>query len=248
MKCESCSTEVSNKMKHSIASNVCPFCGGKIMPDMKAEQYINLLEVLDQTSFTNRSDIDTQIREKIASLLITNFIFKKLDLPKVGPDIIVIDDSPVSIPNVAPPVTKALTSSAVPPPTVAPVATQVASSPQHPQAESDLNSLPSRSIARVPLKAASPQSSTAFSVADYARFQDETYNDASESDTPTLADIDGLTPEEILRAFPELSIQDIQGMKEEAIAMGTGQRQSQNRPQRASQSTTSGSGIKRLNR
>lgn len=92
MKCESCSAEISNKMRAALKMNTCPFCSGKILSDKKAQQYVNLLTVLDQAIFTNKVDIDSQIKDKVVQLMLDNFVFMKLDNPEVRSDIITVPD------------------------------------------------------------------------------------------------------------------------------------------------------------
>lgn len=90
MKCETCTTEITSQMRHSIASNTCPYCGLDIMSPEKAEQYLNLVELLDHTSFTNKPDFDSQLREKFASLMITNFAFMRISPQEEDSDLIVL--------------------------------------------------------------------------------------------------------------------------------------------------------------
>jgi DNA-directed RNA polymerase subunit RPC12/RpoP len=254
MKCESCSAEISSKMRGALKKNTCPFCAEKIMAPMKAEQYANLLDVLDQTSFTNRSDIDTQIREKVAGLLMTNFVFKKLDLPKVAPDVIVIDNNlpipgttTVNVPN---PTSISDTITVVNVPNSASDITTVVNTPNLTSTSAvDVNTASTRSIGETkaapkPLK---PQGTPKPSLtpSEYAKLQDETYNDDNYSDnedfdSPTLSDLEGLTPEEIMRTFPDLTMEEIASMKEQATNA------IKHRHAPSQRTSSSGNGIKRL--
>jgi hypothetical protein len=92
MQCESCNEKITLKMKNAISSNTCPFCGQSIMEEVKAEQFQNLLALLQQTTFTNRPDVDDQIREKVSMLIVTNFVFKKVTTTDPQQDIIVVND------------------------------------------------------------------------------------------------------------------------------------------------------------
>jgi len=105
MQCENCNQTITSKMKGAIASNSCPFCADPIMDQQKAEQYSNLLEVLDQTSFTNKAEFDEKIREKFAALMLTNFIFMKVDnqdlviLETSEPELIEEENTTVALPK-----------------------------------------------------------------------------------------------------------------------------------------------------
>lgn len=91
MHCESCGATITPNMRGALSNNSCPFCSGEIMEPAKAEQYSNLLNVLDRTTFTNREDVDGKIRSKVASLMINNFIFM-LTPSSAEEDIVVLDE------------------------------------------------------------------------------------------------------------------------------------------------------------
>lgn len=211
MQCESCNTEISSKMKGALKMNACPFCSEQIMPSMKAEQYSNLVEVLEQTTFTNRSDVDSQIRDKVAGLLMSNFLFKRLDLPDAPRDIIVLDDEQTTPPAelARPPITETKVQ-------------KVSSTgkPLNTITEDQALRAPSRNVsdaAKAPRQAPQPTSGKGLSVKDYAMMQDQVYTEESDSGVD-LSDLAGLTPEEIMTTFPELTAADIEGIKNRAMA------------------------------
>ena len=221
MQCESCNTEISSKMKAAIRSNACPYCSENIMPPMKAEQYLNLVEVLEQTTFTNRSDVDAQIRDKVTGLLMNNFLFKRLELAAAVRDIIVLDEDQELAPP-APVQVKAPVPPKAPTPTLASESsktTQKVSStgkPLNTITEDEALRAPSRSVsdaAKTPRQTSQPISGNGLSARDYAMAQNQTYADDDSSDPGVdISDLAGLTPEEILTTFPELTTADIEGM------------------------------------
>lgn len=80
IKCESCDQTLLPTMKASLKLNICPFCGKAVMANPhKVEQYHHLLNLLDNTIFTDDQKVDDKIREKVASLMISNFVFKKME-------------------------------------------------------------------------------------------------------------------------------------------------------------------------
>lgn len=93
MQCDSCNAHIPPTMRGAIRTNTCPYCAGNIMEEVKSEQYNNLLEVLENTTFTNRGDVDLKIREKVANLIVTNFIFMRVESQDQN-DIIVVQDQP----------------------------------------------------------------------------------------------------------------------------------------------------------
>ena len=72
------------------------------MADEKAEQYLNLVDLLEQTSFTNKPAFDAQLREKFASLMITNFIFMRVTPQESETDLVVLSEEPEPTPTPAP--------------------------------------------------------------------------------------------------------------------------------------------------
>lgn len=233
MKCESCEENISSKMRGALANNLCPFCSKEIMPALKAEQYLNLLEVLEQTTFTNRMDVDSQIRDKVANLLMGNFVFKKLAVPESKLDIIVLDDEneeeeqEIPFEEVKIPKVRAQKKTAVQKVSSTGKALNAVTSEQ-------INSSTPRSVPSGSQKSQSPQAPGGFSAKDYINAQNDPYSDPISRESNALSDFDGLTPEEILKAFPDLTIQDIEAMKQGALG------------QLQQSSTSSGRGIKRL--
>lgn len=241
MKCESCNAILSSAMRGALRANSCPFCSGNIMGDQKAEQYYNLLEVLDNTTFTNRSDVDSQIKEKVASLMINNFVFMKLNQTEDKDDIIVVDDDVPSHQVVA---------------TASPQQTNskkrrkkgkkgklqtqsVSGKPLNTVTEDIVNddSVPTRVPTPRPkhqISANAPVGKTGLTLADYQNAQNDTYMEVGS--TPNVgAD---LTPDEIMKAFPGLTPEEaVQALQKEADML------QRSGPQKG----LTGKGIKRLN-
>ena len=227
MQCESCNTEISSKMKAAVRNNSCPYCNGLIMPPMKAEQYLNLVEVLEQTTFTNRSDVDAQIRDKVTGLLMNNFLFKRLELAAAVRDIIVLDEDEEELPLPPPAQATASVPSRASTPALTPALTPESSKtiqkvsstgkPLNTITEDEALRAPSRSVsdaAKTPRQTSQPISGNGLSARDYAMAQNQTYADNDDSSDPgvDISDLAGLTPEEILTTFPELTTADIEGM------------------------------------
>lgn len=226
MNCESCGSTISSKMKGAIRSNTCPYCAGEIMPKLKAEQYLNLLDVLEATTFTTKVEIDIQIREKVAALLISNFVFKKLDKPTKEPDLIKIDEDSVEIPTIQnkPLPTEPLKESSAkveikevrtPPP-------ETLSEQPSKMEVSNLEEIAERSPARS-LKGNKKTNynkgtQKELSMKDFLGAQDLNQDDLDSDGTDPL---EGLTPEEVKRFFPSLSTEEIVGIAA-SEAKGTG--------------------------
>jgi Zn-finger nucleic acid-binding protein len=227
MQCESCNAEISSKMKAAVKNNSCPYCNGLIMPPMKAEQYLNLVEVLEQTTFTNRSDVDAQIRDKVTGLLMNNFLFKRLELAAAVRDIIVLEDEdPIKHMTVDPTDggtiyrgSKVIPAAEPAKPSINNENVQKVSSTGkslNTITEDQAMRAPSRSVsdaAKTPRQTSQPISGNGLSAKDYAMAQDQAYSDDDSNDPGVdISDLAGLTPEEILTTFPELTTADIEGM------------------------------------
>lgn len=91
MQCESCNKAIPSTMRGAIANNSCPWCAEDLMSPDKAEQYFNLLNILDEATFTNKGSVDIKIREKVAALIIENFLFMLIEKEQVE-DLVVIED------------------------------------------------------------------------------------------------------------------------------------------------------------
>jgi hypothetical protein len=205
MKCENCEKEISNDMRGALKSNACPWCSNSIMSPEKAEQYFNLIQLLDLTSFTNRQDVDTQIRTKVASLLVSNFIFMQI-APTIEEDVIVLDEPKPRVKH--PP----LTTSGPLPPLMKKVIDQITADsdeedwtdeavvvnpklqkldshgrPMNTITEADLGNLDDSELKSIPTntkpKVQPTSTGKKLSVQDYARIQ----NDMYDSSEPTQA-------------------------------------------------------------
>ena len=204
MKCENCQKEISNDMRGALAHNSCPWCSSSIMSSEKAEQYFNLIQLLDQTPFTNRQDVDAQIRAKVATLMVSNFIFMQIASP-IEEDVIVLDEPKQKQSNLkSPPFTKLPT----PLPSTKMVNSQIIDSqnddddlegspavqkvdsrgrPMNTITEADLGNLDDSELKSIPMNtkprpSVSP-SGKKLTAQDYARIQDDVYESA---DTPPM--------------------------------------------------------------
>ena len=101
MRCESCNAPIPGNMRGALRNNVCPYCGEELMNEMKAEQYYNLLVLLDTTQFTNRPDLDSQIRDKVANLMVSQFVFRKISSPQEE-DIVLVETPSIPTIEVSP--------------------------------------------------------------------------------------------------------------------------------------------------
>ena len=78
MRCENCSTNISQEFKYALTQNICPACGKIIMGADKLASFLSLQELLKN----NFKDLEA---EKIASLIVSNFDLKQIfreELPK----------------------------------------------------------------------------------------------------------------------------------------------------------------------
>lgn len=196
IKCESCNEQIASKMKAAIASNTCPFCSGNIMHPMKAEQYSHLLACLEQTAFTNKPEVDVQIREKVANLLVTKFVFKKLN-EEASSDLIAIESEEEVMP--------APQSSS---PTFQPkTETKTEAKKQKKEKEKPLPEAPSRSLSGKKREVSPPSTKSAppALASFYQGLEERPVTLDDMEDDPT----EGLTEEEIRRFFPSLSGDDL---------------------------------------
>lgn len=226
MQCESCGSAISSKMKAALRLNTCPYCAGEIMPKLKSEQYINLLDVLEATTFTTKLEVDVQIREKVANLLVSNFVFKKLENPTREPDLIKVDDEPVVEAKVQQAITTPSLPKSKPALEETKVETKMASREDSALAspvEEPLEKLPARQLKGSKKTNYKQEPQKELSMKDFLKASEETYQD----DDSYEDSFDGLSPEEIKRFFPTLSSDEIVGIA-------------------ASESKATGRGIKRL--
>lgn len=237
MHCESCNQHISSKMKGAIKSNTCPFCGEQIMNPLKAEQFVNLTELLDATDFTNKKEVDVQIRTKVATLLLENFVFKKLENTSKGSDLISIDDTTHIVASDS----STSTSFAQPTEQSMPTNTKHSSFKEksfQPEILEKKDNTPTSETQ--PHTTSTPRSlknnknknkqktklpSLYQTLEESSSLDDENYNDYNEAE--------GLTPEELKKFFPSLSEQDLSEMLDRSAE---------------SKKTTEGTGIRRLNK
>lgn len=236
MQCESCHADILPTMKGALKTNTCPYCGGEIMEDAKAEQYFNLLGVLDQTTFTNRQDVDSKIRAKVASLIMSNFIFMKIDQPTHREDIIVVDDE-AGKEHVAltkkPPRKKKKSKPKL-------QTKSITGRQMNTITEEDIDDSQVRSM---PMPSPKPQpvqnTKTGLSARDYIQAQNDIYTEASDTGSMVGASSPGITAEEVMKMFPEMTPeQALEALKNDAqVLEGLAQ------PQKG----LTGKGIRRLN-
>lgn len=240
MKCESCDGAISSAMRGSLKTNTCPWCGSSVMGDEKATQYFNLLEMLDQTTFTNRQDVDTQIKEKVASLMISNFIFMKLEQPEVSDDIIVVNETPVQQVVQRPVAQQAQTKKKK--------KAKKAKLQKESSSGKALNTVSEDQIddsmaSRVPtprpkpkINANAPVTKTGLTLSDFQNAQEPGYTEAGSMMGGPGAD--SLNPDEIMKAFPGMTPEEaVQALQKEAdMVQNSG-------PQKG----LTGKGIRRLN-
>jgi len=202
----------------AIRNNSCPYCDNPIMPSLKAEQYLNLVNVLNQTAFTNRLDVDEQIREKVTSLLMDNFVFKKLESVDPVADIIVIHDEEPTTPASLQGATSASPIPVLSPLQSSPIKITPAKVVSQPKEEEFIPPEETKSAAPRALtrKTSTNESSPvvaqkALSASDYMRAQDESFDDAS----PDVdADLDSFSPDELMKIFPDLTPNDLSSMRQ----------------------------------
>lgn len=234
MQCESCNEYITPKMKGALKSNICPFCNEQIMNPLKAEQYFNLVELLDLTDFTNRKDVDVQIRTKVANLMLENFVFKKLDTPQKQSDLIVLDEKAHVVSDHTPTFSTTLATNAE-------LKQQLTQNNSKQTNAKDSNSSPetlSSTTTQVesPTQVGSPRSLKANKNKNKQKtklpslYQSLEQQVDSEEDS---FDDSGLTPEELKKFFPSLTDQDLSDMLDRT---------------KESKKTQEGSGIRRLNK
>jgi hypothetical protein len=202
-------------MRGALKHNSCPFCSEKIMEDAKAEQYYNLLQVLDNTTFTNRNDVDSKIREKVASLIITNFVFMKIAPPEAKDEIIVVGDTELEAspqPKENAPLFKKTESKRQ---------VQKKSSTGKPMNQTVEQEVPDTEVRSMPspkAKKLPPQVSAAgLSMKDYLSAQNETYDSADTS----YGTESSLTAEEVMKAFPGMTPEEaLQALQSDASMLG----------------------------
>jgi hypothetical protein len=215
-------------MRGALKLNACPFCTGKILSDAKAQQYVNLLTVLDQAVFTNKADIDTQIKDKVVQLMLDNFVFMKLDNPEVRSDIIVVSDEEEQKVISKPPVEikPAKVEKKDPPKQKVEVDEE-----EEDDEDDDYPDQPTRSL---PKKRPTPRAPAkgGLSMKDYIAAQDESF-----SDNEAEVDVNEASIDEILKVFPQLS-------KEEAL--NALRADSEMKKVKMPQKGLTGKGIKRL--
>ena len=93
MKCISCSNSIDPKMKVAVGCNACPFCGEPIMNEKRHGQMLQLDRVLTNARFTNSESIDVKLKEKVITLLLEHFEFKRTTSAPVEEDVIVLDST-----------------------------------------------------------------------------------------------------------------------------------------------------------
>jgi len=212
MQCESCNVEISSKMRAAFQKNTCPFCGDVVLNPKKAEQYVNLLNVLDETTFTNRPEVDSQIKEKVANLLVTKFVFMKLDQEAQPRDVIILDEPEAII------ITKLPTSTPTPSPALETKsineeieAAKVALSKKAAHA-------PSRPLQKKKVPALEKEMTLMDSLGqDHSKY-------SSEDDLDSEDPMDGLSEDEVKRFFPTLSGDDMKKIKESNYSSNNVQR------------------------
>lgn len=218
MKCESCQADISPKMRAAFVNNTCPFCGGSLMHALKAEQYVNLLEVLDSTTFTNRPEVDSQIKEKVANLLVTKFVFKKLDEEALPADVIVLDEPEVAVNVIAATPTPVVPVIQTPSP-ASPISKPTKSTPSVPTEK--VASAPSRSLQP---KKKSPALQKEMTLMDSFKEVTGVKHNSEDLEMDYQDDLedpmDGLSEDEVKRFFPTLTNNDMQNLKESVVQRG----------------------------
>jgi hypothetical protein len=226
-------------MKHSINSNTCPFCGGPIMEATKAEQFTNLVMFLEKTNFTTSKEVDILIRDKVANLMISNFIFMQVKGVHKS-DLIVIPEQKEQ----AKEATKEVTKESIKQQeifTTKSKKVQKKSSTGKPMNEAldidiekidDVRSIPSSPKASAPKISPSKKIGN-LSAKDFMDAQDQVYDVANDEPSSDYAE----SVEEVMKAFPQLSIEEARA----AIEAEKGSQQALT-PQRG----LTGRGIKRL--
>jgi len=209
-------------MKGALRSNTCPYCAGEIMPKLKAEQYTNLLDVLEATTFTTKMEVDIQIREKVADLLVSNFVFKKLENPEKEPNLIRIDED-ILVSSRTPSTLSSTPVLGVANAGLTTSPNQVLDTDMSPKASEELAKEAKRSptekiesIDRAPARQLKGSKKTNYkqepqkelSMRDFLKASEETYQDDDFDSDP----LDGLTPDEVKKFFPSLSTDEIVGI------------------------------------
>ena len=90
-------------MKVAVGCNACPFCGEPIMNEKRHGQMLELDRVLANARFTNTESIDIKLKEKVITLMLEHFEFKRITSSLSEEDVIVIDNTEEVPPPPSPP-------------------------------------------------------------------------------------------------------------------------------------------------
>lgn len=75
MKCESCQVEINPKWTHALTSNICPMCGGQVLPEHLKVCLANLTIAM--------KDMASQYPDQLEDWLLSNYSYIKTDNPNL---------------------------------------------------------------------------------------------------------------------------------------------------------------------
>jgi hypothetical protein len=179
------------------------------MEPTKAEQYSNLVLFLDKTDFTTSKDIDVLIRDKVANLMINNFIFMQIK-GTYKSDLI-------SVPTKQEVATEKLRKEEPKQEIFTTKSKKVqkkssTGKPMNEALEMDIEKIDDVRSMPTPTKSQSPKISPTkkfgnLSARDFVEAQDHIYDDAGGSDSDLPLD-SSESIEEVMKTFPQLSIEE----------------------------------------